>query len=101
MRIVSAASIAMFAYLYWLRFGYVIGGGAGSGLHHHDAPKSGAVHQRPQNLNSDALPRSLDFDTPHTSVEVEGVGRRVNGEDDHYSFRSRDGADAAAKSKPE
>jgi hypothetical protein len=35
-----------FAYWYWLRFGYFIGGDSGSGLHHHDALKSGAVHQR-------------------------------------------------------
>jgi len=35
--------------LYWLRFGYFIGADSGSGLHQHDAPKPGAMHQRPTN----------------------------------------------------
>ena len=35
-----------FVYWYWLRFGCCIGGDSGSGLHQHNAPKSGAVHQR-------------------------------------------------------
>ena len=65
MRIVRAASIAMFAYvrwppgfplggayrdfacLYWLRFGYFMGGDSGSGAyHHHHVAKLGAMHQR-------------------------------------------------------
>ncbi len=36
-----------FAYLYWLRFGYFMGGGLRiEGRHQNDAPRSGAMHQR-------------------------------------------------------
>ena len=36
-----------FAHLYWLRLGYLIGGGSRSGAyHHHHVAKPGAMHQR-------------------------------------------------------
>ena len=42
-----------FAYLYWLRLGYLIGGDSGSELHQHDAPKPEAMHQRHRDLQPD------------------------------------------------
>jgi hypothetical protein len=58
-----------FAYLYWLRFGYFIGGDSGSELHHHDAPKPGAMHQRRAEATRPPM-------YPRTSTTTRSTARR-------------------------
>jgi hypothetical protein len=61
-----------FAYLYWLRFGYFIGADSGSGLHHHDALKPGAVHQRLGMIDG-GHPTTADFPLDGIAVGQGGL----------------------------